>query len=96
MKSRVMRLGSTRCGSATQNCICAIQYFFKKKNEDGTTDRMTQQCGFFNDMDHFKRCVDDGFFRGCSNFHFKVKEMNDYHWRMVKYMTHKGIKVTIE
>lgn len=73
------------------NCACAVMYFYENEGKP-----MVQLCGFFSDIRHFKKCVDDGFFRGCSGFHFKQKEMDNIHWQMVKYMVKKGIKVTIE
>lgn len=77
------------------NALCAIMYFYNKE-EDGKKVPMVQLHGFFADLNHAKRCIKDGYFSGCSNFHFKAKEMDKGLWAMVKYMAEQGIKVTIE
>lgn len=78
------------------NCICAIMYFYNKKAEDGKKTPMVHLYGFFNDQEHARRCIKDGYFCDCSNFHFFEKEMDNRMWTLVKTMVKHGIKVTIE
>lgn len=78
------------------NCLLAEMYFYNKKDDDGKVTPMAQIWGFFLDVPHAERCIDDGSYEGCSNFHFFQKEMNPDLWKLVKLMTSKGIKVTIE
>lgn len=74
------------------NCVCAMMHFYKDENKVD----MVQVYGFFSDDTHAKRCIEDGFFDDCSGFHFYAKEMDNRMWKLVKLMTKKGIKVTIE
>ena len=77
------------------NALCAMIHFFKnEKNE-----REAQLAGFFADIKHAKRCIEDGYFNQwskCHNFHFFAKEMDADLWKLVKLMTKHGIKITIE
>ncbi len=78
------------------NALCAMMYFYDETDKDGNKTPMVQVYAFFNDMAHAKRCVKDGFFEGCSDFHFVAKELDSQMWRLVKLLADNGIKVTIE
>lgn len=80
------------------NAMCAIMYFYNEKNvETGKTVGMAQLCGFFADNTHAKRVIKEGdFFRNCSNFHFRVKQMDARMWRFVRDLVASGVKVTLE
>lgn len=74
------------------NALCAMMYFYKDEKEG----QMVQLHGFFDDVKHAKRCIENGIFDQYCRFHFYAKEMDDRMWGMVKAMTKHGIKVTIE
>lgn len=77
------------------NGLCAMMYFYNEV-EDGKKIPMVQLHAFFGNLTHAKRCINDDFFEGYSNFHFYTKEMDNEMWKLVKIMTNHGIKVTIE
>lgn len=77
------------------NGLCAMMYFYNEV-EDGKKIPMVHLHAFFSDLTHAKRCINNDFFADYSNFHFYAKELNNDLWRMIRVMTEKNIKVTIE
>lgn len=77
------------------NALCAMMYFYTTE-EEGKKNKMVQLCGFFDDTTHAKRCIQDGFFKDCSGFHLRAKQMDSRHWKLAELLTRNGIKVTIE
>lgn len=78
------------------NCLCAMMYFYNEVSEEGEPTEMVQLHAFFSDVEHAKRCINDDFFADYTDFHFYAKELDNDLWRMIRVMTKKGIKVTIE
>ena len=77
------------------NGLCAMMYFYNEV-EDEKKIPMVHLHACFSDLTHAKRCINNDFFTGYSNFHFYAKELNNDLWRMIRVMTEKNIKVTIE
>jgi hypothetical protein len=70
---------------------------FCRENENGKQVDIAELYGFFADLTHAKRCINSGYWdERYSGFTFFSEQMNEDHWKMVKMMTQKGIKVTIK
>lgn len=77
------------------NCLTAMIYFYTDV-QDGVKDKRARLNMFFADLKHAKKCVDAGVLNDYCRFNFYANKMSEDMWRLVRYMTEKGIKVTIK
>lgn len=74
------------------NALCAMVHKYDHPAHGTTIDL----CGFFADIQHAKKCIENGYFSQCSGITFYAKALDNNHWKLIKVMTKNGIKVTIK
>lgn len=74
------------------NCLWAELYFYK--NEEG--NEMQQFVGFYDDLNHLKENIKDGYLKERDDYHFYESVMSENHWKAVGELVKAGKRVTIE
>lgn len=74
------------------NCLWAELYFYK--DEDG--DEMEQFVGFYRDLNHLQKDINDGYLKKRDDYHFYASAMYEDHWKAVGELVKAGKRVTIE
>ena len=74
------------------NCLWAELYFYK--DEDG--DEMEQFVGFYDDLNHLKKDINDGYLKKRDDYHFYASAMHEDHWKAVGELVKAGKRVTVE
>ena len=74
------------------NCLWAELYFYK--NEEG--NEMQQFVGFYDDLNHLKENIKDGYLKERDDYHFYESVMSENHWKAVEELVKAGKRVTIE
>lgn len=74
------------------NCLWAELYFYK--DDDG--DEMEQFVGFYDDLNHLQKDINDGYLKKRDDYHFYASAMYEDHWKAVYKLVKAGKRVTIE